>query len=50
MFTPTLQSHGFRLISERDVILLEEYARTLKFNDKDNLYKKGQTTATQLEF
>ena len=46
----TLQSHGFRLISERDVILFEEYARTLKFNDKDNLYNKGQTTATQLEF
>ena len=44
-----LQANGFRPLSEHDCILLEEYARTLKTNDKVGNNKKDPVSATQLE-
>ena len=45
-----LQANGFRPLSEQDCILLEEYGRTLKANDKVAANKKDPLSATQLEF
>jgi hypothetical protein len=44
-----LQANGFRPLSEHDCILLEEYGRTLKANDKVPYNKKDPLSATQLE-
>ena len=44
-----LQANGFRPLSEHDSILLEEYARTLKTNDKIPGNKKDRIAATQLK-
>jgi len=44
-----LQANGFRPLSEKDCILLEEYGRTLKANDKVSLRKNNPMAATQLE-
>ena len=44
-----LQANGFRPLSEHDCILLEEYGRTLKVNDKVTLRRNDPMAATQLE-
>jgi hypothetical protein len=44
-----LQANGFRPLSDRDGILLEDYARTLKANDRGTDRKRDFDSATQLE-
>ena len=44
-----LQANGFRPLSEQDSILLEEYARTLRSNDKVINNDQYPISATQLE-